>query len=224
MIKLVDILKEVYNNEKGNSIDFSKDVVFKSKGFGFFPIEMIDANQINISEYIHFKAKPSNWKFKEIGNDIFNQFMELYKGTALEEYNNVVKFTPKKKISGGSDSAFLDIDFMEGKMQWGYETEEDELKGQQSFIGWGPPPLRTEIPLYFYTEYSLEGIKIDNVDIKSETEQLLLTYIPAINFDNYQKTKEFKASIPEGRSSKKSVIKDTFNEFGLAALSYLENK
>jgi len=59
MIKLVDILKEVYNSEQGNSIDFSKDVVFKSKGFGFFPIEMIDASKINISEYIHFKAKPS---------------------------------------------------------------------------------------------------------------------------------------------------------------------
>ena len=251
MIKLTDILKEMYINKQGELINFSEDIIVKKTGF--IDLIIVDADKINLSEYINFKAKASDWKNSSIATSIFNQLMELYKGTALEEYNNRVGFTPKKRILRGSawDAPALDAEFLRGEIKFGFKTKEDELKNMSSFIGYAPPPLSIEAPVA-QLDYSIEGspwpfdlsciagacykgpkvlgpgekakLTTSAEDIEDKMQYTFVNYIPFIAFSARKPIDGLSATPPSGDTNKKSVIKDTFNEFGLAALSYLKNK
>ncbi len=251
MIKLANILKEAYINKQGDLVDFSEDIVVKQTGF--FDLMIVDADKINLSEHIYFKAKASDWKNSSVATSIFNQLMELYKGTALEKYNNTVGFTPKKRIlrGGGLDAPALNIEFLQGEMQWGFRNEEDKLRDMQSFIGYAPQPLSIIAPIA-QSEYSLEGrpwpfdlscisgecyrgpktlgprdkakLTTSAEDIEDKINFTFLNYVPFIAFETRIPIKDVEVTVPMGNSNQKSLIKDIFNEMGLAAISYMKNK
>jgi len=234
MIKLLDLLKEAYINKQGNLVS---DAEFVVKQNGYFDLMLIDKEKINVDNYIHFQSNQLKWSNQKVANSIFNQIMGLYKGTALEKYNNTVGFTPTKKINRGSsvfDAPSLDLYFMKGI----FRIEDDTMKG------WLLPPLYIETPID-KEEYSLEGrtfpgipgltngpISIEpgekakittnyddeNGDIENKLMYLNITYIPFIHAPQYKKNS------PPHITETKSNIVDMFNEIGLDALSYAKNK
>ena len=146
MIKLLDLLKEAYINKQGNLVS---DAEFVVKQTDFFDLMLIDKKNININDYVNFQSNQLKWSKQKVANSIFNQIIELYKGTALEKYNNAVGFTPSKKINSGNnvfDAPTLDLYFMEGVSK----IENDTWKE------WLLPPLYIETPID-KEEYSLEG-------------------------------------------------------------------
>jgi len=53
MIKLIDILNEMYVDAQGNLVDKADFVV---KQIGYSDLILIDKEKINVNEYIHFQA------------------------------------------------------------------------------------------------------------------------------------------------------------------------
>ena len=232
MIKLIDILKEAYINKQGSLVS---DADFVVKQTSFFDLMLIDKKNININDYVNFQSNQIKWSNQKVANSIFNQIVELYKGTALEKYNNTVGFTPTKKINRGSnvfDAPSLDLEFMEGIMKFKNNT----------FESWVLPPLRMESPID-KEEYSLEGRTFPNIpgftdgptnvgsgekakiifsddDAEDKMKYLNINYIPFIHIPLFKTN--IKISIKD--SNKKSDIIDIFNEVGLEALSYNKQK
>ena len=234
MIKLLDLLKEAYINKQGSLVS---DAEFVVKQNGYFDLILIDKEKINIDDYINFQSTQLKWSNQKIANSIFNQMIELYKGTALEKYNNTVGFIPTKKINRGSnvfDAPSLDLHFMKGIDR----VENDEWKG------WLLSPLYIETPID-KEEYSLEGRTFPSIpgftngpvtigsgekakiatsqnseegDIENKLMYLNITYIPFIYVPKY------KTNSPKYPTETKSNIIDMFNEVGLEALSYARNK
>jgi len=230
MIRLVDILKEAYVDKQGNLISNAEFVV---KQNGYFDLILVDKEKININNYINFQSNQSEWNNQKVANSIFNQIIELYKGTALEKYNNIVGFTPTKKINRDSnvfDTPSLSLYFMEGIDK----VENGEWKG------WLLSPLYIETPID-KEEYSLKGRTFPSIpgftnepvtigsgekaktttnqeDIKNKLMYLNIIYIPFIHIPKYKK------SSPNIEIETKSDIIDMFNEVGLEALSYNKSK
>ena len=230
MIKLINILKEIYVNKQGNLVN---DAGFVVKQTGYFDLMLIDKEKINLDNYVNFQSTQLKWDNQKVANSIFNQIIELYKGTALEKYNNTVGFTPTKKINKGSDvfdAPSLNLHFMEGIDR----VENGEWKE------WLLPPLYIETPID-KEEYSLEGRAFPSIpgftdkpinigsggkaktttnqeDIENKLMYLNITYIPFIHIPKY------KRSSPSYNIETKSNIVDMFNDVGLEALSYLKNK
>jgi hypothetical protein len=225
-------LNEAYINKQGNLIS---DAEFVVKQTGFFDLILIDKEKINLNDYINFQSTQSKWSNQKVANSIFNQILELYKGTALEKYNNTVGFIPTKKINRGNnvfDAPSLSLNFIEGidKVENGVWKE------------WLLPPLYVETPID-REEYSLEGRTFPGIpgftnepitigpgekskiatnqnseegDIENKLMYLDITYIPFIYVPKY---KEYSYDIET-----KSNIVDMFNEIGLDAISYTKNK
>jgi hypothetical protein len=234
MIKLLDLLKEAYINKQGSLISNAEFVV---KQTDFFDLMLIDSENININDYVNFQSNQIKWSNQKVANSIFNQIMELYKGTALEKYNNTVGFTPSKKINSGNnvfDAPTLDLYFMKGIDR----VENDVWKE------WLLSPLYIETPIN-KEEYSLEGRTFPSIpgfidkpttigpgekakmttnqnseegDIENKLMYLNVTYIPFIHVPKYKK------SSPSYDIETKSNIVDMFNEVGLDAISYTKNK
>jgi hypothetical protein len=230
MIKLIDILKEMYIDQQGNLVDKSDFVV---KQTGYFDLILIDKDKINLNDYIYFESKYSNWSRSKIANTIFKQLMTLYQGTAIEKYNNNIGFTPTKKIlrGGGFDVPSLSITFAEGIDKWEREGEKNVFKG------WKFSPLYVETPIDL-SEYTLDGrtfpatpglndepidlgpgekAKValsNNDDVESKLEYLNITFIPFVDIPNYGRG--------EYKSETKSDIVDAFNDIGLEALNLLK--
>jgi hypothetical protein len=228
MIKLINLLKEIYVDKQGNLIG---DAEFIVKQTGYFDLILVDKSKINLNEYIHFQSKYSKWNKTKISNTIFNQVVELYKGTALEKYNNNIGFDPTKAISKGSglDVPSLYMTFMKGIS----EVENDTWKG------WLLPPLYVETPID-KEEYTLEGrtfpgfpgfidgpidmgpgekakITLSNnseeSDINNKLAYLDITFIPFVEVPSYTKGK------PDIIIDKKTELINVFNNAGLDALS-----
>ena len=234
MIKLLDLVKEAYINKQGSLISNAEFIV---KQNGYFDLMLIDKEKINIDNYVNFQATQLKWSNQKVANSIFNQIMELYKGSALEKYNNTVGFTPTKKINRDGDvfdAPSLDLYFMEGI---------GEIKNNV-WKGWSLSPLYIETPID-KEEYSLEGRTFPGIpgltkgpvtigpgekakiatsqnseegDIENKLMYLNITYIPFIHVPKY------KTNSPKYPTETKSNIVDMFNEVGLEALSYAKNK
>jgi hypothetical protein len=145
----------------------------------------------------------------------------------------------------------LNIEFLQGEIQWGFRNEEDKLRDMQSFIGYAPQPLSIIVPIA-QSEYSLEGrpwpfdlscisgecyrgpktlgpgdkakLTTSAEDIEDKINFTFLNYVPFIAFETRIPIKDVEVTIPMGNSNQKSLIKDIFNEMGLAAISYMKNK
>jgi hypothetical protein len=228
MIKLLDILKEAYVDKQGNLVS---DAEFVVKQTDYFDLALIDKGKINVDNYVNFQSTQLKWSNQKIANSIFTQITELYKGTALEKYNNTVGFTPTKKITKGSnvfDTPSLNLHFVEGIDR----VENGEWKE------WLLSPLYIETPID-KEEYSLEGRTFPGIpgftngpitigsgekaktttnqeDIENKLMYLNITYIPFIYIPKYNKSSYDIET--------KSNIVDMFNEVGLEAISYLKNK
>ena len=227
MIKLINLLMEMYIDQQGNLVDKADFVV---KQTGYFDLILIDKDKINLNDYIYFESKYSNWSRPKIANTIFKQLMTLYQGTAIEKYNNNTGFIPTKGIAEGDgmDVPALEMVFAKGIPKWKNEIE------KKGWDGWKFPPLYIVTPIDL-DEYTLDGrtfpstpglndkpidlgpgekAKValsNNDDIESKLEYLNITFIPFIDIENHGRG-EYKIE------TKLDII-DAFNDIGLEALN-----
>lgn len=98
MIKLLDLLREMYIDQQGNLVGEADFVVLEG---GFNGGIYKDIETINPNDYINFKTKLSSFRKKDIANKIYKQVLEIYNRTALKKYNENIGFNPELEYGGG---------------------------------------------------------------------------------------------------------------------------
>ena len=98
MIKLIDLLNEMYVDKQGNIIGDADFVILEGgmRG-GIFK----NKNQINPNNYINFITKLNSFRKKDIANKIYKQIISIYNQSALKKYNDSINFIPSLSYEKG---------------------------------------------------------------------------------------------------------------------------
>lgn len=186
MIKLIDILKEMYINKQGNIISESDFIILEggSRG-GIFK----NKNQINTNDYINFATKLNSFRKKDIANKIFKQIIPIYNQSALKKYNDSINFTPSLSYEKGGGWVIpnYSINLSNGLSVWGAlepshyypETGYDNfIKQMRQTLDLDDPNLKSSETTKNQTKDSERFKDLDVEDLEAKINYIPITCIP----------------------------------------------
>jgi len=230
MIKLINLLKEMYIDQQGNLVGEADFVVLEG---GFNGGIYKDIETINPNDYINFKTKLSSFRKKDVANKIFKQVLEVYNRTALKKYNETIGFEPNLKYEGGDGnwneagyniilSKGLSLDGILNSYYYLPETGFDEfIKGMRKALDVkdnetnGEKLLNKEKDLSRFKDFNKNELEV-------KIKHTLINCIPKYSF-NGDVMDQINANISTGNSnfkdnhnlySKQDLLND-LNEIGL---------
>jgi hypothetical protein len=210
--------------------EFGKNIIIQAYDW-FDEAVVLDSNKINLQNSIHFTSTLEDFNRRknqiQIGKDIFNQILELYKGTSLEQYNKKYNYTPKYYLNDGNmEAVFLNIQLafyevsqkmFDNPSQKNYIIER-YLEVSLDGASYNPSndsisKMAASIAPKFNIDYtdSESGTTLDP-ELEAILETVPVNFIPYVEFQGEMES--FNNKIVSSHVSK-GVIKECINELGL---------
>lgn len=234
MIKLINILKEIYIDKQGNLVGDADFVILEGgmRG-GIFK----NKNQINVDDYVNFTTKLSSFRKKDIANKIFKQIISVYNQSALKKYNDSINFTPSLSYSagGGMDAPGYEIHLtqkleIEGLVEPSHyypETGFDNfIKQMRQDLNVDDSEFKDAENIKNQTKDSERFTDLDVKDLEDKIEFIPIVCIPKFNFngklinqiDVELDTENYNFNDQHNLYTKSNLLND-LNEAGLFLMS-----
>lgn len=234
MIKLVNLLKEMYIDKQGNLVGEADFIILEGgmRG-GIFK----NKNQINVNDYINFTTKLNSFRKKDIANKIYKQIISIYNQSALKKYNDSIDFTPSLNYSkgGGWDMPSYSINLSNKLYIWGAlepshfypETGFDDfIKQMRKNLDINDSEFKDAENIKNQTKDSERFKDLDIKNLESKIEYIPIICIPKFEisggvidqFDGNIINKNFPMKDNHILYSKSDLLED-LNEIGLFLMS-----